>query len=145
MKAVFKSMILAALVSFGLATAQVVMAETATTDQVWQHHIQTWGARDLDGLVSDYTESSVLILNGQVFKGTKAIRSAFVQLFQIFDHGENRIDPVILEGRMVYITWHFKPDQKTEQFGSDTFVIEHGKIQVQTIASELYDLFPVRH
>lgn len=145
MKAVLKRMVLATLFLFSTSVTQAaVAASSSSTEQVWQHHIEAWQSRDLDGIVSDYTESSVLILNGRLFQGTQQIRSAFAQLFQIFDGGENRIDPVIFEGRIVYITWHFTPAHESEQFGTDTFVIEQGKIQVQTIASQLYDHFPVK-
>jgi ketosteroid isomerase-like protein len=110
-----------------------------TTNEVWTHHIEAWQARSLDAIVSDYNEDSVLILNNQVFKGTRAIKNVFAQLFGIFDHGQNRIDTPVLSGRIVYITWHFTPTGESEFFGTDTFVIEQGKIAVQTIASPLYD------
>lgn len=114
-----------------------------STSDVWNHHIQTWQARDLDGITSDYSEDSVLILNNEVFQGTAAIRRVFEQLFQIFDHGENRIDEPVLHGRIVYITWHYTPAIDKEFFGTDTFVIEDGKIAVQTIASPLYEAYPI--
>ncbi|MCX6116734.1 MAG: hypothetical protein NT027_04275, partial [Proteobacteria bacterium] len=66
--------------------------------------------------------------------------NVFVQLFKIFDDGVNRIDSPILIDRFVYITWHFTPSGMKEYFGTDTFVIEDGKIVLQTIASPLYDI-----
>lgn len=115
-----------------------------STDQVWQHHIEAWSNRDLNGIVADYNDDSVLVLNGKTFKGPTEIRSVFTQLFEIFDHGQNKIDPAFLQDRFVYITWHFTPNHNQEFFGSDTFVIEKGKIVLQTIASELYEQFPVK-
>lgn len=116
----------------------------ADTESVWQHHISAWSSRDLNAIVSDYDEKSLLIVNGKSFMGRNEIRKVFTELFNIFDHGSNRIDPVIIYDRIVYITWHFTPNNLKEFYGTDTFVIENGKIRVQTIASPLYDQFPVR-
>lgn len=128
--------------AFGLMTTSISFARS--TAEVWQHHIDAWEARDLDDIVSDYSENSILILNSEVFRGKSKIRDVFARLFEIFDDGSNRIDPVILDGRTVYITWHFTPDSATEEFfGTDTFIIEDAKISVQTIASPLYDQYPV--
>lgn len=126
------------LTSLGVANAQ-------TTDDVWQHHIDAWVARDLDGIVSDYTDDSVLILNNEIYQGTDEIRNVFAQLFEIFDHGDNIIDEPIVLDRYVYIIWHFTPEGSTEHYGTDTFLIEDGIITLQTIASTLYDEFPIVH
>ncbi len=72
-----------------LASATSFAVENRTTEQVWDHHIQSWEARDLTAIVSDYDADSV------------------------------------------------------EFYGTDSFVIEDGVISVQTIASPLYDRFPV--
>jgi hypothetical protein len=114
-----------------------------STSEVWQHHIEAWSQRDLAQIASDYDQDSLLILNGKVFQGEAQIKIVFQKLFQIFDGGENQIDPVIIKDRIVFITWHFKPRGHQVQYGTDTFVIENGKIKVQMIASPLYDLFPI--
>lgn len=135
----FKKVVLGSVLGGFLSSS----AMAQTTNEVWTHHIEAWQARSLEAIVSDYNEDSVLILNNQVFKGTNAIKNVFTQLFGIFDHGQNRIDTPVRPGRIVYITWHFTPTGESEFFGTDTFIIEQGKIAVQTIASPLYDKFPI--
>jgi hypothetical protein len=125
-----------------VATASFA-ADSRTTEQVWEHHIQSWEARDLTAIVSDYNAESVLIVNGNVFRGRAEIEQVFSKLFAIFDGGINRIDPPTVVGRIVYLTWHFTPMGLSEFYGTDSFVIEDGIISVQTIASPLYDRFPV--
>ncbi len=129
----------------GLALSLLVTSQafSQSTQDVWQHHIKAFEDRDLDGITADYTNDSVLILNGKTFQGIGSIKKAFSQLFRIFDQGNNKIDPTVISGRIVYITWHFTLNGQDEFFGSDSFVIEHGKIAVQTIASPLYDAMPV--
>ena len=116
---------------------------SSTTD-VWEHHINAWVHRDLTEITSDYSADSILIINGQLFRGPEKIKNVFNQLFKIFDRGNNRIDPVLNFDRIIYITWHFQPYNNNEFYGTDTFIIENGKIAVQTIASPLYDYFPVK-
>lgn len=126
-----------------LTVSGSAMASSGSTADVWNHHIQAWEARSVKDITSDYTDESVLVLNNRIFKGEDQIANVFTQLFKIFDGGVNRIDTPILFDRFVYITWHFTPTGKQEVFGTDTFVIEDGKIILQTIASPLYDLFPI--
>ena len=117
-------------------------ANAPSTNHVWQHHIQAWSDRDLDGIVSDYSQDSFLVVNGRTYFGRDEIRSVFRRLFEIFNHGNSEIDPVVLKDRTVFITWHFTPLGEAEVFGTDTFLIENGVIAVQTIASPLYEVQP---
>lgn len=137
------------LLSFFAIIGLVAMFQTSTasagstTDQVWQHHIDAWVARDMDAIVSDYPEDALLIVNNRILRGPEGARKMFTHLFKLFDNGKNRIDPAIVDGRIIYITWHFTPKGGEETYGTDTFVVENGKIMVQTIASQLYDKYPI--
>ncbi len=127
-----------------LTLAVPARAATPSTQEVWQHHIKAWEAGDVAGITSDYTDSSILILNNQVFRGKAAIANVFSQLFQIFGTGQNKLDQPVIDGRIIYLTWNYTPKDEHAFFGSDTFVVEKGKIQFQTIASELYFNHPVK-
>lgn len=118
-------------------------ARAASTKDVWAHHIRAWEARSVSDIVADYSDDSILILHNQTFKGKDEIANVFSQLFTIFENGSNVIDTPVLRDRLVYITWHFTPAGESEFFGTDTFVIEHGKILLQTIASPLYVAHPI--
>ena len=119
--------------------------KVAETEKVWQEHIQAWGANDLDAIMVHYTEQSVMILNNSMLKGTKKIREVFANLFKLFNAGENNIDPAVIAGEVIYITWNFKPEAEKGKsyFGTDTFVVQDGIIKYQTIASELYAKYQV--
>ncbi|WP_146132500.1 nuclear transport factor 2 family protein [Streptomyces solincola] len=117
----------------------------AGTTAVWQRHIGAWGRQDLDAIMSDYTEDAVLVLNNQVYEGRAAIRPVFERLFDIFGQGDNRIDEPVIRAGLVHITWHFTPHgSPAPVFGTDTFVVKGDAIAVQTIASPLYERYPVR-
>ncbi|MFF7234643.1 nuclear transport factor 2 family protein [Streptomyces sioyaensis] len=122
---------------------QAVTPIPQATADVWKRHIDAWGKRDLDAIMSDYAEDAVLVLNNQTYEGRPAIRKVFTRLFEIFDQGKNNIDPPTIKDRLVYITWHFTPRAHQTVFGSDTFVVENNAISYQTIASPLYGKYPV--
>jgi ketosteroid isomerase-like protein len=123
----------------------MIRQKVAETHRVWQEHIEAWDASDLDAIMEHYTEESVMILNNSMLEGTKAIRNVFANLFKLFKDGENKIDPAVIEGEVIYIIWNFKPrsENGNSYFGTDTFVVQHGIIKYQTIASELYEKYPV--
>jgi ketosteroid isomerase-like protein len=115
------------------------------TQRVWEEHIDAWGKSDLDAIMEHYTEESVMILNNSMLKGTKAIRNVFANLFKLFNDGENKIEPAVIEGEVIYIIWNFKPRSENGKsyFGTDSFVVQNGIIKYQTIASELYEKYTV--
>lgn len=136
-KKTIRSLGITALVSstyFNSALAQ-------STEGVWKHHIEAWEKRSVEAIASGYSDEAVLIVNNKIFQGPEQVKNVFSQLFAIFDNGKNRIDTPVLLGRFIYITWHSTPSEGPEFFGTDTFVVENGKIILQTIASELYDAF----
>jgi len=116
---------------------------TDETREVWEHHIDAWDARDLDAIMADYAGDSILINNNKVYRGIEEIRSVFEPLFWLFSHGENIIDPAVIEEEVIYITWHFTPYNDHLYDGTDSFVVQNGIIKYQTIASLLYEKYPV--
>ena len=54
----------------------------ATTQEVWDHHVQGFVARDVSAVLEDYTDNSILIANGELSKGLKAIGQWFQALFE---------------------------------------------------------------
>jgi len=114
--------------------------ETSATQRVWDHHIVAWKSRDVEAILSDYTEESAIIVVNKVIRGRKAIGDLFRQLFDIFDKvdkpDDHQIDPATVVGKVVYITWRVKIGGVDYPFGTDTFVIDKGKIEYQTITSD---------
>lgn len=114
--------------------------QTEKTSIVWQHHIDSWNQRDVEAIARDYSDGSIMVVNGRLYKGRDQIKNVFKKLFVIFGQGTNHIDPVILNNELVYITWHFEKPGFDFFDGTDTFIIEDGIIKVQTIYSPLYEI-----
>jgi ketosteroid isomerase-like protein len=112
----------------------------STATQVFDHHIDALVKGDLDELVSDYTESSVVIAGEQVAKGPKAIREFFAGFLSgLMKPGTYKLELDVrhIEGDIVYVLWHAHCQPADVVFAGDTFVIRDGKIAVQTVAAKI--------
>lgn len=104
---------------------------TNETKAVFDHHSEALQAGDLEELMKDYAEDSVVVTNlGGVVRGLDAIRAMFAP---VADGGapaglENAVEHV--DGEVAYVTW----SAEGIPFGTDTFVIKDGKILVQSVA-----------
>ena len=105
------------------------------TEAILAHHLEMFTTTDLDGIMSDFTESSVLIAQDQTCKGLAEIRAFFEAMFPAvtpeFLAGFNMAKQEIA-GDVAYIVWSVKG---FFALGTDTFVIKDGKIAVQTLST----------
>ncbi|MGH7762801.1 MAG: nuclear transport factor 2 family protein [Candidatus Dormibacteraceae bacterium] len=110
------------------------------TRQVFEHHVQALGRGDVEAILSDYTEDSVLITADAVLKGRQAIRAGFEGFVAgIFKPGtyEFTMDTVHVEDDVAYAVWHAKCASVDIVLGTDTFLVKDGKIAVQTFAAKI--------
>jgi len=106
----------------------------ATTQEVWEHHAGGFIGRDVAMVLEDYTEASVLIENGEVYKGLEAIGAWFSNLFVALpkDCAFDLTNCTILDDH-IYITWTAESETLAIEFATDTFAVKDGKITLQTI------------
>ncbi len=107
------------------------MAE-ATTEAVFQHHIQAMSSDNLDEALNDYTEDSVLFTPIAMYMGLDAIKAGFVAM--------TTLNPIVaanfkiirqeIQGEYIYFLWSALP---AIPFGGDTFYIRNGKILMQSV------------
>ena len=105
------------------------------TEAVLGHHLQMFGATDLDGVMSDYTESSVLMSPDQTLRGLEEIRSFFAKMFPMVTPEFMAAFKMIkqeVSGDTAYIVWSV---DGFFALGTDTLVVKEGKIAVQTFAA----------
>lgn len=111
--------------------------DSLSTEKIWQHHIEAWAKKDVNDIISDYSPHSKVLVNGKIYEGKEKISSLFYQLFDLFERAEEHIiNPVVISDKIAYITWHTKIDGINHPTGTDTFVINEGKIEYQTITSD---------
>lgn len=109
------------------------------SESVFQHHLDAFAAGDVDEILKDYTDSTIVIYNERVARGREEIR-------EFFDHWlESLLPPGCrfdLEHRqvvddMVFITWTAETEKLVFELGTDTFLIRDGKIVRQTVAAKI--------
>lgn len=115
-------------------------AQALGTRQVFEHHTRALGRGDIDGILSDYAQDSILITPNAVLKGHEAIRGAFEGFVAgLFKPGtyEFTLETLSVEGEIAYVTWHAKCASADVVMGTDTFLVRDGKIAVQTFAAKI--------
>jgi hypothetical protein len=110
--------------------------DEAKTKEVFDHHMKTFGENDLDGIMSDYTDESILITHESTLSGLDEIRKNFVVAFKMLprDSTTFQIVKTVIKDDIAYVIWNAKTPKFAIDFGTDTFVIQNGKIVRQTFA-----------
>jgi len=103
------------------------------------HHVSAFRDNDLDGVMSDYTDESVLITADATYAGRTQIREFFAGLIPQFPkHGTPfELDKLIIHQGVAFIVWHADTPTLQVPLGSDTFVFKDGKIHRQTFVGQL--------
>jgi hypothetical protein len=110
------------------------MATTRTAEEVFAHHGSTLGAGDLEGILEDYSDDAILIVQSQVYRGKDGARQVFVQLLDDVPEAEWDLSTVFVDD-VLYLEWSAVAEGVGRRVddGIDTFVFRDGQIRVQTV------------
>lgn len=106
------------------------------------HHLYSFGEGDVEGLLEDYTEESIIIIPNAIIRGLDEIKDFFINLTtEVLPPGcDFHLHGKVVEENIGYLVWHAESDGYKVPFASDTFVFDDdGKIEVQTIAFVLHE------
>jgi len=104
---------------------------------ILEHHVNAFGENDLDAVMEDYTDGSVVITPDSTYRGLEQIRGFFEAVIPSFPTEGSVLELVntTVEGNLVYIFWHGTTPTLDIPMGTDTFIMEDGKISIQTFAA----------
>jgi hypothetical protein len=121
--------------SSGTASPEAGIDEE-NTRQVLERHWQTFGQNDLEGVMADYSEESVLITPDATYRGLAEIRRNFENAFAAFPHTQTNffLDQSVIDRDVAYIRWRADAPTFRLTYATDTFFIRNGKIIRQTYA-----------
>ena len=107
--------------------------------EVVQNHLNSFLNNNLEAVMSDYTNESVLITQDATFTGLEEIRVFFAGLIMHFPRQMSNLvlDKLVANNDLVYVVWHAKTTSLEVPVGSDTFIIKDGKIYQQTFVGQL--------
>ncbi len=110
-----------------------------STRDVLNHHLEAFGAGDVDGIVSDYTEDSVILTPDGPVRGLSAIRGMFENFTgKLLPPGSDfEMLQMDVEGEHAFILWNAESDAATFAPGTDTFHVVNDKIAFQTFAGNV--------
>ena len=108
-----------------------------TTQDVLTHHLNSFG--DLAGTMADYTAESRSFTRDGLLRGPEAIRKFFVELFEEFAKPGMSFEMLRQEvdGDTAYIVWKAETADNRFELGTDTFIVQKGKIVTQTFAGKI--------
>jgi ketosteroid isomerase-like protein len=115
---------------------------TMTIDDVMTRHGKAIGAGDVDGVLADYTEGSVIMGPGQTARGLSEIRDLFTDLFtNLIPPGSSRLEVTwsAMDGEYVFVVWKGESEKHLFPIGTDTFVVRDDKIVFQTFVPHAVD------
>jgi hypothetical protein len=105
-----------------------------STQEVFDHHVEGFVARDVSMVLEDFDESSVVIANGETLRGLTGAREFFAELFtELPKDCAFELTSCIVLDKHVYIVWNAESETVVYDFATDTFCVEDGKITLQTV------------
>jgi predicted SnoaL-like aldol condensation-catalyzing enzyme len=110
-----------------------------TTRGVLTHHLNSFGVGDIVGTMADYTAESKFFTSDGLLRGPEAIRRFFVKLFEEFAKPGTSFEMLRQEvdGDTAYIVWRAATADNRFELGTDTFIVQNGKIVTQTFAAKI--------
>jgi ketosteroid isomerase-like protein len=106
---------------------------TRTPQEVFAHHGKALGAGDLDEIVVDYADDSVLITPAGAARGKDGVRKVFARLLDDLPDAAWDLKNQIFEGDLLFLEWAADSAVNRVHDGVDTFVFRDGMIRAQTV------------
>ena len=110
----------------------------ASTEEVLNHHLQAFGDGNLEAILEDYNEDSVLFTQDGLLDGLNDIKPLFESFFAEFAKpgASFTMDKQIVRGELAFIAWRAESADRSFDLGTDTFIVRDGKIVAQTFAAK---------
>jgi ketosteroid isomerase-like protein len=109
--------------------------QASNTEAVVRNHLQTFlEQKGVDAILEDYNEDSRLYGEARTYHGKQQIHDffeAFIAALPPRAYERFALRSLRVDGPLAYITWNVGDDIP---LGTDTFVVEKGKIVSQTFA-----------
>jgi hypothetical protein len=112
--------------------------KTTTTEEVFDHHFRALLNNDIDEIMKGYTDESEIWTTEGTIRGIDAISSFFTYVFTVLPKGTQfGVKQKIVSDGRAFIVWNAVNSMISIPTGADTFLIEDGKILLQTLATHI--------
>lgn len=108
-----------------------------STASVLTHHLEAIGAGDVDAILADYTEESVLFTPTGVLHGLAELRELFTAFTTVLlpPGSAFTLQQQLIDGESAYIVWAADSPSTRFLMGTDTLWIHDDKILTQSFAA----------
>jgi hypothetical protein len=114
--------------------------EERTTQEVLDDHLRLAHELKLEEDLERNVAEDCCILTGRgTYRGHEGVRELAHALMREIPSGEWRYVLRLVEGRMAYLEWRVDAGPARVPDGADSFLVENGKIQAQTIHYTVID------
>jgi hypothetical protein len=114
--------------------------EDRTTQEVLDDHLRLAAENKLEEDLERNVAEDCYVLTGRgIYRGHAGVRELAHALMREVPSGEWRYVLRLVEGRMAYLEWRVGAGPARVPDGADSFLIENGKIQAQTIHYTVVD------
>jgi ketosteroid isomerase-like protein len=107
-----------------------------TPEETFGHHAQTLMAEDLDGILADYTDTSIVVSPSGVLRGKNAIRGFFADLLRALPQAKWDVKTTYVEN-ILFLEWTADSKPASVSDGVDTFIFTDGMIHIQTVRATI--------
>jgi ketosteroid isomerase-like protein len=122
------------------AIAKPYTAQERKVLDAFDRHVAAFTSGNLDAVLDDFGEHSVVVTPDDVFEGRERIRAVYQGLlaeFGCIDRGDSpglAVDVLHVRHDTLFITWHAESKHHVFPFGTDTFICNGDRFQRQSIA-----------
>jgi ketosteroid isomerase-like protein len=118
---------------------QAMEASMNPTQAVLDNHLKSFGAGNLDGILSDYAANAIFFTPEGALKGPKEIKPLFERMLAEFGKpgASFSMKQMTVDGDYAYIIWAAETADNVYELATDTFVVRNGKIVVQSFAGKI--------
>ena len=112
---------------------------THETINILNHHLSSFAKWDIDEIMKDYSEQSVLFTPDGVFEGIERIKNLFTGFIPNYlpPGSDFKMIRQAVKGQTAYIVWSAESKNYLFPIGTDTFFVKDGKIFAQTFAAKI--------
>ena len=107
--------------------------------EIVEHRMRCFRDGDIEGILSDYAEDAILFTPAGILEGREAIAGLYRRMLQEFREpgASDTVRTAMFEGNYACIVWSAETSQNIYEYASDTFVVRHGKIVMQSFAAKV--------
>jgi hypothetical protein len=110
-----------------------------TTQDILQHHMESIGAGNVDQILNDYTEESVILTAEGAIKGREKIRELFENFttHMLPPGSDFELIQQLVDGDVAYVVWKAESEKFKFHIGTDTLFMKNDKIETQTFTAHV--------